>query len=77
MKAVNEDELLKLGDVERTLAPYFAEGSKPSRKLIIGLFEEGVLDGVQLGKGRNYWIYRSSLNELINNLKRRVYSEIS
>lgn len=55
------DRLVKLRDVEQILREFFCEGSCPSRSTIIGWIEEGTLDGQQIGPGRNYYVFESSL----------------
>lgn len=58
----NSDRLIKLRDVERSLADCFHRDSRPSRNTIIGWLEEGILLGKQLGSGHNYYVWESSLN---------------
>ncbi len=55
------DRLIKLRDVERSLADCFHADSRPSRNTIIGWLEEGLLLGKQLGTGHNYYVWESSL----------------
>lgn len=55
------DRLIKLRDVERSLADCFHRDSRPSRNTIIGWLEEGLLLGKQLGSGHNYYVWESSL----------------
>lgn len=65
-----EDRLIKLRDVETVLRDFFHEGSCPSRSTIIGWIEEGTLNGMQIGSGRNYYVYESSLDRLMSELRR-------
>lgn len=57
------DPLIKLGEVERVLERVF--NPRPSRHTIIGWIEEGILGGRQFGRGGNWFIYQSSLDQLI------------
>jgi len=65
------DRLIKLRDVEQVLREYFYEGSRPSRSTIIGWIEDGTLAGQQLGSGRNYYVFESSLERF----KQRLSSD--
>lgn len=60
----NFDPLLKLGEVERVLAKIFL-GCVPSRPTLVGMIEDGTLDGVRLGRGGYWYIYKSSLDNYI------------
>ncbi len=55
------DRFLKLRDVERSLADLFHAESRPSSNTIIGWIEEGQLNAIQIGRGRNYYVLESSL----------------
>lgn len=57
------DPLIKLGEVERILEQVFRPA--PSRPTIVGWIEEGTLEGKQIGRGDNWFIYESSLTKLI------------
>lgn len=57
------DRLIKLGEVERILANVFHP--TPSRHTIVGWIEDGTLDGKQIGRGDNWHVYESSLDNLI------------
>lgn len=63
MPLINVDRLLKLGEVERVLAKVFHPA--PSRPTIVAWIEEGTLEGRQIGRGDNWFVYESSLNTLI------------
>lgn len=63
--------LVKLREVERILADCFPDGSRPSRNTIIGWIEEGTLNGMQIGSGRNYYVFESSLHAFIGLLAER------
>lgn len=62
----NFDPLLKLGEVERILARVFL-GCVPSRPTLVGMLEDGTLDGRRLGRGRYWYVYKSSLDNYIIN----------
>lgn len=64
MPLPNWDPLLRLGEVERALQRIFF-GSAPSRPTLIMMCQDGTLDAIQLGRGRNWFVYKSSLNEFI------------
>lgn len=68
------DRLVKLRDVERSLASCFHRDSRPSRNTIIGWIEEGLLMGKQLGPGHNYYVWESSLSSFIEKLKSEALS---
>lgn len=68
-----KDKLVKLGEVERILAQRFCNNSKPSRATIIGWIEEGTLRGRQIGSGKNYYVYTSSLEKLLNSLEKEDF----
>jgi hypothetical protein len=57
------DPLIKLGEVERILEQVFRPA--PSRPTIVAWIEEGTLEGKQIGRGDNWFIYESSLTKLI------------
>lgn len=63
MPLLNIDPLIKLGEVERILCKIFRPA--PSRPTIVGWIEEGTLDGRQVGRGDNWFVYQSSLDNLI------------
>lgn len=63
MPLLNVDPLIKLGEVERILAKIFFPA--PSRPTIVGWIEEGTLDGKQIGRGDNWFVYQSSLDDFI------------
>lgn len=62
---IHIDRLIKLGEVEKALADVFRPAI--SRPTIIAWIEEGTLDGKQIGRGGNWFVYESSLNKLILN----------
>lgn len=61
--AAPADRLIKLRDVEREIADCFHRDSRPSRNTIIGWIEEGMLIGLQLGSGNNYYVWETSLQQ--------------
>jgi len=63
MPLINIDPLIKLGEVERILARVFRPA--PSRPTIVAWIEDGTLEGKQIGRGDNWFVYESSLNNLI------------
>jgi hypothetical protein len=68
------DRLVKLRDVESILAGHFRRESCPSRTTIIGWIEDGTLIGTQLGRGRNYYVYESSLQAFTDRLAAQIMS---
>lgn len=60
---INVDRLIKLGEVERALARVFSPA--PSRPTIVEWIEEGLLEGIQIGNGKNHFVYESSLTNFI------------
>lgn len=66
------DRLVKLRDVERIVAGCFDPDSRPSRTTIIAWIEEGTLSGKQIGPGKNYYVFRSSLDRLINEISQDI-----
>lgn len=67
---LNIDPLIKLGTVERILASIF--NPVPSRPIIVGWIEEGILEGKQLRVGGNWYVYSSSLDRLIKNSQEKL-----
>lgn len=67
MALIETDPLIKLGEVERVLAKIFRPG--PSRPTIVAWIEDGTLEGHQLGLGRNWFVYKSSLDNFIHELQ--------
>ncbi len=63
MPLPNFDPLLKLSLVEDQLAKIFQP--VPDRITIYTWLEDGTLEGEQIGRGRNWYIYTSSLNAFI------------
>ena len=63
MPLINIDRLIKLGEVERILSQVFHPA--PSRPTIVAWIEDGTLDGKQIGRGDNWFVYQSSLDTLI------------
>ena len=57
------DRLIKLRIVEQIFREFFGDESCPSRSTIIGWIEEGTLYGQQIGSGRNYYVWESSLED--------------
>lgn len=64
MPLVDVDRLHRLGVVERVLEKIFGD-CKPSRPTLITMCEEGILEAIQLGRGRNWFVYESSLDRYI------------
>lgn len=67
MALLDTDPLIKLGEIERVLAKIFRPC--PSRPTIVGWIEDGTLEGHQLGLGRNWFVYKSSLDQFILQLQ--------
>jgi len=65
------DKLIKLRDVEIMFEEVFDRRSMPSRTTIVGWIEDGTLDGVQIGRGRNYFVRQSSIERFFE----RFYSD--
>ncbi|MEO8649177.1 MAG: hypothetical protein ABI539_08430 [Acidobacteriota bacterium] len=57
------DPLIKLVVVESMLGKIFRPA--PSRPTIVGWIEEGLLEGRQFGRGDNWFVYQSSLDDFI------------
>lgn len=57
------DRLIKLGEVERVLETIFVPA--PTRPTLIAWIDEGILEGKQIGPGGNWFVYSSSLDNLI------------
>ena len=66
--------LIKLRDVERTIAGHFHPDSRPSRNTIIGWIKAGLLVGEQIGVGNNYYVEEQSLTAFID---QRLQTEIA
>lgn len=64
----NWDPMLRLGEVERVLQRVFFN-SAPSRPTLISMCQDGTLDAIQFGRGRNWFVYKSSLDNLILSLQ--------
>ena len=64
MQLPNFDPLVKLHVVETVLRDIF--DPIPSRHTIVAWIEEGKLEGRQVGRGRNWHVYQSSLQNLID-----------
>jgi len=62
------DPLLKLSVVEAHLAKVFQP--VPDRLTIYTWLEDGTLAGEQVGRGRNWYVYASSLSKFILALDR-------
>lgn len=69
MPLPNFDPLLKLSLVEEQLAKVFQP--VPDRLTIYTWLEDGTLEGAQLGRGRNWYVYASSLDNFILSLHAR------
>lgn len=63
MPLLEIDPLIKLGEVERILSQVFCPA--PSRPTIVSWLEDGTLDGKQIGRGDNWFVYKTSLDNLI------------
>jgi len=68
------DRLIKLRDVERRLEEIFDRESRPSRSTLIGWIEDGTLDGVQIGRGLNYFVRESSLDRFFDRYYSNAFS---
>lgn len=60
---LNFDPLLKLERVEHELAQIF--DPVPSRPTLYEWLEDGTLEGEQIGRGRLWYVYSSSLDKFI------------
>lgn len=69
MPLIEIDRLIKLSEVERALSKVFSP--MPDRKTIYGWIEDGTLEGLQVGRGDNWFVYQSSLDKFIVNLQPR------
>lgn len=67
LSLINVDRLLKMQRVEEVLGKVF--DPIPDRKTIIGWLDEGILEGKQIGRGDNYYIYESSLTRFITDMQ--------
>lgn len=63
MPLLHIDRLYKLGEVERILSLVFHPA--PSRPTIVEWIEDGTLEGRRIGRGGNWFIYQSSLDNFI------------
>jgi hypothetical protein len=63
MPLLNIDPLIKLVNVEQILSRIFQPA--PSRPTIVGWIEDGTLEGRQVGRGDNWFVYQSSLDNFI------------
>ncbi len=64
------DPLIKLGEVERALSQVFTP--PPSRPTIIEWIEEGTLEGRQIGRGRHWFVYESSLVRFVEGAQEKM-----
>lgn len=71
----NFDPLLKLSVVEEQLAKLFKP--TPDRETIYAWIEDGTLVGEQLGRGRNWYVYASSLSQFILDLDARRQQKLA
>lgn len=65
MPLPNFDPLRRLGEVERIFGKIFLNCA-PSRPTLIMMCQDGTLDAIQLGRGRNWFVYQSSLDKFIH-----------
>lgn len=72
---LNFDPLLKLDIVERTLAKIF--NPVPSRVTLYAWLDDGTLVGEQLGRGNNWYVYQSSLDNFILDLEARRQQKLA
>lgn len=72
---MNNKKLVKLRDVEIALARHFDPRSLPSRTTIVNWIQDGTLDGVQIGPGRNYYVTAASLEKFISRIGRSVLAD--
>jgi hypothetical protein len=64
MPLIEIDQLYPLAEVERILQQIFPTGG-PSRPTLISMCETGEFDATQLGRGRTWYVYKSSLDQYI------------
>lgn len=69
--------LVKLREAERLLHDCFPDGSRPSRNTIIEWIEDGTLNGKQIGRGRNYYIFDDSLRQFIQRVLDRSVLKVA
>ena len=63
MPLIRIDRLIKLGEVERILSRILMP--VPSRHTLIAYIDNGTLCGRKFGRGNNYYVYESSLNDFV------------
>lgn len=63
MPLLNIDPLIKLGEVERILSRIFRPA--PSRPTLVEWIEDGTLEARRFGRGGNWYVYQSSLDNFI------------
>lgn len=64
---LNFDPLLKLHVVESALGRFMQP--TPNRETIVAWIEDGTLDGEQIGRGNNWYVFQSSLDNFIRALQ--------
>lgn len=70
MPLIEVDPLIKLSEVERALSKVFYPA--PSRPTIVGWIEDGTLEGQQIGRGDNWFVYKTSLDNFILQFQQRL-----
>lgn len=70
------DSLVKIEVAERDyLSKVFKQ--LPDRETIIGMIDDGTLAGEQIGRGRNWYVYESSLLNFITALTDRRQQKLA
>lgn len=67
---IEVDPLIKLSEVERALSKVFYPA--PSRPTIVQWIEDGTLEGQQFGRGDNWHVFKTSLDNFILNCQRKM-----
>lgn len=64
------DPLLKVGECQEILGKVFRPA--PSRPTIVAWLEEGTLEGKQIGRGHNWFVFESSLKNFIEGCQQKI-----
>ena len=73
---LDDDVLVKIELAERDyLSPYFKP--MPNRETIVAMIHDGTFDGVQIGPGKNWFIWESTLLNFINALAARRQQKLA
>ncbi|HUF02813.1 MAG TPA: hypothetical protein VMM38_01415 [Aridibacter sp.] len=67
---IDVDPLIKLQKVQWILSRHL--DPSPSRPTIIGWIHEGKLEGKQIGKGQNWFVFESSLDKFVEKCQERL-----